>query len=55
MCGIVGFSGINNFDLLRRANDCLIHRGPDEAGEFIDTKANTGIAMRRLSITTYEQ
>ena len=52
MCGIFGFSG--NFDrqLLTLANNKLEHRGPDDAGEeyFQASDSNIGLAHRRLSI-----
>jgi len=54
MCGIVGFSGIQNIELLRKMNAALIHRGPDEAGEFIDSDKDIALAMRRLSIIDLE-
>lgn len=50
MCGIVGFAGIHNPDLLRKMNNLLAYRGPDDSGEFIDKKQNVALAMRRLSI-----
>ena len=52
MCGIVGIvhnaAGKVDRTLLRRANDLITHRGPDDEGDFCDDFA--GIAMRRLSI-----
>ncbi|MEZ4745644.1 MAG: asparagine synthase (glutamine-hydrolyzing) [Calditrichia bacterium] len=53
MCGIVG---IYHFDtekhveqpILKRMNDAIEHRGPDDEGFF--TQFNVGLAMRRLSI-----
>lgn len=54
MCGITGFSGISNFELLRQMNNVLFHRGPDDSGEFIDKNTNTALAMRRLSIIDLE-
>jgi len=50
MCGIVGFSGINNPELLTAMNASLTHRGPDDLGEFIDKQKAVSLAMRRLSI-----
>lgn len=48
MCGINGFVGGEFGDLLKKMNDAVIHRGPDDHGEYHDT----GIALghRRLSI-----
>lgn len=52
MCGIIG---IINFDkkrveqkTLRKMNNALIHRGPDDEGFFVDS--NVGLGHRRLSI-----
>jgi asparagine synthase (glutamine-hydrolysing) len=54
MCGIVGFSGLNDLDLLRKMNEALVHRGPDDRGEFCDKQKQIGLAMRRLSIIDLE-
>src|SRR5688572_27830802 len=54
MCGIngVAYSGRSGAwadpDALTRMRDVLRHRGPDEAGIFID--GNVGLGHRRLSI-----
>jgi asparagine synthase (glutamine-hydrolysing) len=49
MCGITGFAGKTyNRDLLKRMNQTLFHRGPDEAGYYLAPEV--GLAMRRLSI-----
>ncbi|MFN8557760.1 MAG: hypothetical protein U0531_10575 [Dehalococcoidia bacterium] len=53
MCGICGIalagSGVApDGNVLRRMNDALTHRGPDDAGVLICGPA--GLAMRRLSI-----
>lgn len=51
MCGISGYiSKNNNFDIndLRRINDQMNHRGPDEDGVY--TYLNVGIGHKRLSI-----
>ena len=59
MCGIVGFltpkaSGIPEREVLRRMRDVLIHRGPDDMGEFIRPMDEKGpfvfLGHRRLSI-----
>lgn len=48
MCGIVGFTGIKDQQLLHQMVRVLTHRGPDEEGFFTDQEASLG--MRRLSI-----
>ncbi|MEF3280268.1 MAG: asparagine synthase (glutamine-hydrolyzing) [Elusimicrobiota bacterium] len=52
MCGICGIININSekieFSELKKMNDLLIHRGPDDEGFFV--KDNFSIASRRLSI-----
>ena len=52
MCGICGIVDQNGAvidpALLARLNARLLHRGPDEGGEWIDESA--GLAMRRLAI-----
>lgn len=48
MCGIVGFTGPANLELLRGMNQAIIHRGPDEEGVF--QAPGISMAMRRLSI-----
>ncbi|MCD6460078.1 asparagine synthase (glutamine-hydrolyzing) [bacterium] len=48
MCGIVGFSGKQDTDLLKEMNRLITHRGPDDDG-FAELE-NMNLAMRRLSI-----
>lgn len=52
MCGITGFINADkspiDIKVLRRMNDEIIHRGPDDEGFFV--KDYVGLAMRRLSI-----
>lgn len=48
MCGISGFVGRFDQDLLSRMSGVMAHRGPDDAGIYF--KENTGLAHRRLSI-----
>jgi asparagine synthase (glutamine-hydrolysing) len=59
MCGIVGFlttkaTDIPESEILRKMRDVLIHRGPDEAGEYIRPLDEKGpfvfLGHRRLSI-----
>ena len=53
MCGICGFTGPGELDLLRVMNRTLFHRGPDDEGYFQDQLVN--LAMRRLAIVDLEQ
>ena len=54
MCGIYGIVGFGpgsarrSPDVLDRMGDAMIHRGPDDAGAFVDNELLLG--MRRLSI-----
>ena len=53
MCGICGFidkySYLSDYSkILKKMNDKMMHRGPDDAGSVIHK--NTALAMRRLSI-----
>jgi asparagine synthase (glutamine-hydrolysing) len=48
MCGIVGYAGIEEPQLLARMCQSIVHRGPDEDGYY--RSQEIGLAMRRLSI-----
>src|SRR5437899_2484989 len=52
MCGITGFVNAEgraaDRSILERMNRCIIHRGPDEDGFYVNE--NVGLAMRRLAI-----
>ncbi len=55
MCGIAGQIGLNKNkeqlqDELIAMCDAIIHRGPDDAGYYVDSKLSVAIGMRRLSI-----
>ena len=54
MCGIVGeFSiggGGTDLERTKRRNASIVHRGPDESGEYWDPQRRCALAMRRLSI-----
>lgn len=56
MCGICGILEKNGTKvdqhLLKTMNNAIAHRGPDDAGYYIDT--SIGLAMRRLSIIDLE-
>ena len=50
MCGFTGFVDNlkNKEEILKDMMDVIIHRGPDQCGEYIDD--NIGLGFRRLSI-----
>lgn len=48
MCGICGFIGINDKNLLYKMINKMEHRGPDDEGFFFESDA--GLAHKRLSI-----
>ena len=50
MCGIAGFSGAFDAELLERMGAAVAHRGPDDAGSCFLPDAGIGLAHRRLSI-----
>jgi asparagine synthase (glutamine-hydrolysing) len=56
MCGLVGalVFGDGSFRIsepyLARMRDCMVHRGPDGAGLWIDSGGRIGLGHRRLSI-----
>lgn len=53
MCGIAGFSGSFEAQLLARMGDCLAHRGPDDEGQWFQGNGvggAVGLAHRRLAI-----
>lgn len=57
MCGIVGILASDKArgteiteSLIARMRDTMVHRGPDDAGSYINPKARLGLGFRRLSI-----
>ena len=50
MCGVCGYAGTHQPELLKRMSDAIAHRGPDDAGIWCDETAQIGLAHRRLSI-----
>jgi asparagine synthase (glutamine-hydrolysing) len=56
MCGILGIYNYANAsvpltpDLLTRLRDTMTHRGPDDAGLWLNEAGRVGLAHRRLSI-----
>ncbi len=52
MCGIAGATGSGQDDLVRRMTAALVHRGPDDEGQYSDDQISLG--FRRLSIVDVE-
>ena len=50
MCGIAGFFGNFEPQLLDQMSATLTHRGPDDSGIWVDAESRLGLAHRRLSI-----
>ncbi len=50
MCGIAGIVGQQESSWLSKMNSLLVHRGPDDCGEYRDAEAGVSLAMCRLSI-----
>ena len=56
MCGIAGFLGGERFNpeeassIARGMADAVAHRGPDDAGVWIDREAEIALAYRRLAV-----
>ena len=55
MCGIVGFLGTTGDEaalrsLVERMSSCLSHRGPDDAGVWVEENVGLALGHRRLSI-----
>ena len=50
MCGIAGFSGRFPVDLLARMSHAIVHRGPDDSGDYHDSASGIGLVHRRLAI-----
>jgi len=48
VCGICGFVGPADPGALKRMQDSLVHRGPDQGGTYVDSRVS--LAHRRLSI-----
>jgi len=58
MCGLTGFVAASGADLLptvRRMCDAIIHRGPDDFGEWIDADCGVALGFRRLAIIDVSQ
>lgn len=55
MCGFAGYFTRQNvnydaMDVLRQMSDAIEHRGPDDAGQWLDETQRIGLCHRRLSI-----
>lgn len=54
MCGIAGFTGRTNPNILHNMTSALAHRGPDADGYYSDTTAGVHFGHRRLSILDHQ-
>lgn len=50
MCGIAGFLGTGDRNILKRMTDAIAHRGPDAEGHFTQESEGLFLGHRRLSI-----
>lgn len=55
MCGLTGFFGVPAPEdelraTVRAMSDAIVHRGPDDSGEFADAASGLAFGFRRLSI-----
>jgi asparagine synthase (glutamine-hydrolysing) len=50
MCGICGFAGVGDADILASMNEAMVHRGPDAEGLWHDAREAVYLGHRRLSI-----
>lgn len=50
MCGIAGFAGHGGRDILSRMTDAIAHRGPDQAGHWMEESTGVHLGFRRLAI-----
>jgi len=55
MCGLTGFVGgarpaAELRGIVRRMSDAIVHRGPDDSGDFIDAANGVALGFRRLAI-----
>ena len=50
MCGICGITGARDLDRVHAMNEAMRHRGPDDAGSYLDAETGMALGARRLSI-----
>ena len=55
MCGLTGFLGsarpaAEMRAIARRMSDAIVHRGPDDSGDFVDAANGLALGFRRLAI-----
>lgn len=50
MCGICGFIGAGSQGDLARMSSLIVHRGPDDSGEWISSAPPVFLASRRLAV-----
>ena len=54
MCGIVGFFGEGNKQLIQKMTDAMEHRGPDDTGFYVNHVDKVYLGHKRLSIVDLE-
>ena len=50
MCGIVGYQGFHDLDLIQEMLAKVAHRGPDGEGIWVSKENEAGLGHRRLAI-----
>src|SRR6059036_1475243 len=50
MCGIAGAALPHAAQIVEAMSEVMVHRGPDEAGAYVDPSGTFAMAARRLSI-----
>lgn len=55
MCGIAGFIGLGEREILEKMTRALVHRGPDAEGFFIEENRGVYLGHRRLAILDVAQ
>ncbi|MDQ7021817.1 MAG: hypothetical protein Q9M91_08525 [Candidatus Dojkabacteria bacterium] len=48
MCGLTGFSGATNSEVIKKMTDSIEHRGPDDTAYIVNS--NFSVGYRRLAI-----
>src|SRR2546425_6368810 len=54
MCGICGLTATTSAAPVEAMNALMVHRGPDDAGTYLDAEAGVALGARRLSVIDVE-